>query len=276
MRINTNHAAGLAARATTQAASRLGQQIEKLSSGYRINRGADDAAGLVVSQKLRAEISSLKVAVRNAQEGVNITQVIDGAYATIAGALQRRYELAMQYASTGTRTSADEAFWSDAHGEWEQLNSVFTSAGTQTKYGDVQLINGQYHQEFQVGIDAGQTIELNLDATSAGFLAMIMPVGVAFNSNIDDAGILGTLEDGIKSLSAIRGYVASVHNRLESTVVNLRTAVENLTASESRIRDTDMAETLVQVTRHRILTDASAGMLAQANRIPGSTLQLLL
>ncbi len=390
MRINQNIMAFNAYRNLTISNSSMGKSLEKLSSGYRINRAADDAAGLVISQGLRAQTSGLRQATRNAQDGISVVQTAEGALNELHNMLNRMRDLAVQSANTGTQ---DTAARNASQAEINQLSSEIDRIVTSTKFGQQALLDGSFGTQaavatgfsttstltvtagddfqinvngtgnvtvelaggtfggaqlasvvqnaiktalsagstaqqalaqkvsveavtvgagfalsiktslantetftltdgtgghlvaldvgavtaaagtggvFQVGANSGETINVAIAALSASGL------GVAALDVVTAAGTaISAIDAAITNVSTTRGSLGAVQNRFESTIANLQVATENLTASESRIRDTDMAEEMVRFTRSQILQQAGTAMLAQANAAPQSILRLL-
>ncbi|MEZ5257716.1 MAG: flagellin [Ilumatobacteraceae bacterium] len=296
--MNANIAALNASRNLSSTNVMLGKSLEKLSSGYRINRAADDAAGLAISENLRSEIRGSQQAQRNAQDGISFLQTAEGAMSEIHSMLQRMRELAVQ-ANNGT---------SDGQAEQAEVTSLLTeikSIAGRTKFNGEAVFQDQDAKAFQIGSNAGDQLALtgfNLeidsdttDPTAGDFISgdTVLYGDVALTDvveNYDAAGLfaiditadggvaqdaLAMLDDTIKAVSYVRGSLGAMQNRLESTVANLGVAVENLTASESRIRDVDMAAEMVTYTRNNILSQAGTAMLAQANQIPQGILGLL-
>ena len=265
MRINNNSIAFNAYRNVNTTESALGKSLEKLSSGYRINRAADDAAGLVISQKLRYTVSGLKVAGRNAQDGVSVVQTAEGALSEVHNMLQRVRDLVVQSANTG---SVDTNAQSAAQAEVDALFSEIKRISSATSFGGVKLLDGNYSGKiFQVGADSGSVITVNIKALTTA-------VGVS-GVTVTGASALAQVDDAIAGVSTLRGDLGAKQNRFESTIANLAATTENLSASESRIRDTDMAAEMVNFTRHQIMLQAGTAMLAQANTLPQTTLRLL-
>ena len=265
MRINNNNIAFNAYRNVTSTEGALGKSLEKLSSGFRINRAADDAAGLVISQKLRYTVSGLKVATRNAQDGISVAQTAEGALTEVHNMLQRMRDLVLQSVNTG---SVDTTAVSAAQAEVDELVAEIGRVGDSTTFGGVKLFDGSFDgKKFQVGADAGSVITLTIGtlATTVGLSAV----------TVNESAAIATIDTAIANISSLRGSLGAKQNRLESTIANLTATTENLSASESRIRDTDMASEMVNFTRHQILLQAGTAMLAQANQIPQSTLKLL-
>ena len=268
MRINQNIMAFNAYRNLSMTNNSMGKSLEKLSSGYRINRAADDAAGLVVSQGLRAQVSGLKQATRNAQDGISVVQTAEGALTEVHSMLNRMRDLSVQASNTG---SADSAAQSAAQAEINQLASEITRIAATTKFGTKSLLTGSYSGTFQIGANAGETLAVSIDSVHATALG-VDALSVAGDGASD---AIAAIDAAIGTVSGLRGDLGAVQNRFESIINNLQVTTENLAASESRIRDTDMALEMVSFTRNQILTQAGTSMLAQANQAPQSVLGLL-
>jgi flagellin len=270
LRINQNIAAMNAYRNLSVTDGQLSKSLEKLSSGFRINRAADDAAGLSISEGLRAQTNGLKVAVRNAQDGISVVQTAEGALTESHSILQRMRELAVQAANTG---AADTASRDAAELEVNQLASELTRISDTTRYGSTALLDGSFSGTFQIGANAGEVLNV---AVSQDFSAGSLGVGsLDFTALTGASAALASIDAAITTVSNSRANLGAVQNRFEHTIANLSVAAENLSASESRIRDTDMAQEMVSFTRAQILTQAGTAMLAQANSAPQSVLSLL-
>ncbi|HVM39817.1 MAG TPA: flagellin [Acidimicrobiia bacterium] len=267
LRINQNIAALNAYRNLTVTEGQLSKSLEKLSSGFRINRAADDAAGLVISENLRAQVRGLGVAVRNAQDGISVVQTAEGALTETTAILQRMRDLAVQAANDG---GSDATARQAAQDEIDQLVAELDRIADTTRFGNTKLLDGNYDKDFQVGANAGETINVSISAMSSGALSVD---SVDVTSAAQAA--ITAIDAALSTVSAERGALGAVQNRLEHTIANLSVAKENLAASESRIRDTDMAAEIVEFTRAQILQQAGTAMLAQANAIPQSVLSLL-
>jgi len=254
MRINHNITALNTHRNMGLNNASAGKSMEKLSSGLRINRAADDAAGLAVSEKMRGQIRGLEMAQRNVQDGISFVQTAEGAMNEVSSMLTRMKELNVQKLN-GTYSTGDKA---NIDVELGQLGSQIDKIMTDTKFNGMAITGGATIQSD----DAAQTIGINTIIT-ASF------VGLTATST------LGQVETAITAVSTERAKLGAVQNRLEYTSNNLGTTVENLTASESRIRDTDMASEMVKLTKDNILLQASQAMLAQANSQPQGVLSLL-
>ncbi|KRC59696.1 MULTISPECIES: flagellin [unclassified Nocardioides] len=262
LRINQNIEATNSYRNLSVTQNQLSKSMEKLSSGFRINRAADDAAGLAISEGLRSQVGGLKVAVRNAQDGVSVAQTAEGALTEVHSMLQRMNDLSVQY-NNGTQNTESQAA---LQAEFDALNTEITRIKDNTKFNGVDLFAGNA-LTFQVGYDNADTIDI--DATSlADFTAGAAVAAV----DITDSN---TLQAAITEVSTQRAALGAVQNRFEHTINNVNVAIENLSASESRIRDTDMAQEMMSLTRSQILSQAGTAMLAQANSAPNGVLQLL-
>src|SRR6476661_2203612 len=270
LQINHNIMAMNAYRNLSATQNDLSKSLEKLSSGLRINRAADDAAGLVVSEKLRSQVSGLGVAVRNAQDGISVVQTAEGALTESTSILQRMRDLAVQANNVGATDSSAQAA---AQTEVDQLAKELDRIATTTKFGSKSLLNGSFtgaSGDFLVGSNAGETINVgiaNMSFTGLGFTGTTLSVTAASG--------LASIDAALSTVGSTRGTLGAVQNRLEHTISNLSVAKENLAASESRIRDTDMADEMTKFTRSNILQQAGTAMLAQANAQSQGVLQLL-
>jgi flagellin len=289
LRIQNNIAAFNAHRQLNTTAAQQNKSMEKLSSGYRINRAADDAAGLAISEKMRAQIGGLDQAQRNAQDGVSLVQTGEGALNEVHSMLQRMRDLKVQY-TNGTLDSSDKkAIVSEA----QQLSAEIKDISSKTEFNGIKLLNGQGGTSgvvsFQVGANAGETISVTTsdlmgDAASGGvgtdFSDLATAAGtdaasVASATTAWDAIDIGDIDTAIGNVSTQRSNFGAVQNRLDHRLTNLATYEENLTASESQIRDVDMASEMVNYTKLGILQQAGTSMLAQANQSAQSVLSLL-
>ena len=267
MRINNNIMAFNANRNLGASNGMLGKSLEKLSSGYRINRAGDDAAGLVISQKLRAEIGGLKVASRNAQDGISFVQTAEGALAEVHNMFGRMRDLAVQAANDTNDAAARTAIGA----EITALNAEITRIGTDTTFAGAAVFGVAGGLDLQVGSEGtGTAGQINIASITqpAGVTATVTSSALARTA-------IETIDTAIAGISATRGALGATQNRLESTINNLAVTTENLSASESRIRDTDMAAEMVNFTKNQILQQAGTAMLAQANSVPQSVLSLL-
>ncbi|MFD1779987.1 flagellin [Fredinandcohnia salidurans] len=270
MRINHNIAALNTHRQLGVANSAQMKSMEKLSSGLRINRAADDAAGLAISEKMRNQIRGLDQASKNSQDGISLIQTAEGALNETHAMLQRMAELYTQ-AANGTQTSDDN---DKIQAEITQLTEQIGDIATQTKFNKQSLLDNTTTITFQVGANAGETIDLvNSDNTAAGL--GLDALTTLDGTNTVATGNLTIIQSAIDTVSDNRSNLGSIQNRLEHTINNLNTSSENLTAAESRIRDVDMAKEMMEQTKNSILAQASQAMLAQSNQMPQGVLQLL-
>lgn len=247
--------------------------LEKLSSGLRINRAADDAAGLAISEKMRGQIRGLNQASRNGQDGISLIQTAEGALNETHSILQRMRELAVQ-ASNDTLTATDRT---KLQAEVTQLNSELDRIATTTEFNTKKLLNGDAATTaivFHIGANENQTLSVNIAAMDSGAMALNTAAADLTTQTGAETAIT-TFNTAIETVSSERAKLGAVQNRLEYTIANLNTAAENLQASESRIRDADMAKEMMEFTRTNILQQAGTAMLAQANARPQSVLQLL-
>jgi flagellin len=273
LRIQNNVEAFNAHRNLTATAGKAAKAMEKLSSGYRINRAADDAAGLAISEKMRSQIGGLAVANRNAQDGISLTQTAEGALTEVHSMLQRVRDLKVQY-DNGTLAAGDK----DAiASEMGQLATEIQNIGAQTKFNGIALLSGSTAITFQVGAQSGETIvssafDLVASGTGAG---LVVAVSGATTSAAVSGLSIANIDTAINNVSSARATFGSIQNRLEHRVSNLASYQENLVAAESRIRDVDMASEMVNFSKLQILQQAGTSMLAQANQAPQNVLSLL-
>ena len=260
--INTNRQMGVVTDA-------LQKSTEKLSSGYKINRAADDAAGLSISEKMRSQIRGLNKASDNAQDGISLIQVAEGALNETHSILQRMNELATQ-AANDTNTSVDRQSIKD---EIKQLNEELDRISSTTQFNKQDLLTGGFSGKLQVGALEGQTMDVKISlAVSAKGLKVS---AVEVSTNVKAGAAMKSIQDAIESVSKQRSKLGAIQNRLEHTINNLDTNAENTQAAESRIRDTDMADEMVQYSKNNILSQAGQSMLAQANQQTQGVLSLL-
>jgi flagellin len=266
LRINNNIEAFNAHRQLEGTTGKMSKSLERLSSGYRINRAADDAAGLAISEKLRSQTRGLAQAQRNANDAISLTQTAEGSLNEVHSMLQRVRELAVQY-KNGTLSTADRTA---IQSEVNQLASEVERIGASTSFNGVQLLStASGSVTFQVGADDGQSI-------SVGLISLGASVGsTAFALTASGTTDISEIDAAITAVSDQRATFGAVQNRLEHTISNLATYEENLTASESRIRDVDMAQEMVSMTKYQILQQAGTSMLSQANQNGQSVLALL-
>ncbi|WP_035295886.1 flagellin [Brevibacillus thermoruber] len=252
----------------------MAKNVEKLSSGYRINRAADDAAGLSISERMRAQIRGMEQASRNAQDGISLVQTAEGALQTVNNMLVRIKELATQSANGTYDDTNDRARLEE---ELRELEKEVTNIKSNTKFNGISLLDNTAVGNkitLQIGQEASQ--KLDLDTTKFDLTAVETAVqGWKLDTQANAQTTLAAVEAQINAVSAARSYLGANQNRLENTINNLNITAENLTAAESRIRDVDMAKEQMEFTKNNILTQASQAMLAQANQLPQGVLQLL-
>ena len=261
---------------------RLGQSVERISSGIRINRASDDAAGLAISEGLRSDIRALRQAGRNANDGVSLINITEGALNEQGSMLIRLRELASQ-AATGTTGSTERA---TIQLEFNSLRNEIDRITNTTEFNGQKLIDGSLASSIastsqvfiQIGIDSNANSRINLNeqidlkAVTASALSIDT---LSVKTSTDALTALEGINTAIDSVTAIRGQVGAVQNRLMRSISNLSISVENLSAAESQIRDADIAEEVALLTRNQIMVQASTAMVGQANLIPQSVLQLL-
>ena len=314
MRINHNIAALNTLNRLSSNNSASQKNMEKLSSGLRINRAGDDAAGLAISEKMRGQIRGLEMAQKNAQDGISLIQTAEGALTETHAILQRMRELTVQANSTGTQDTTDLSAIQDEINALKEEIGGSTKAGAskgisdRTQFNGKNLLDGTFNStdgdqlQFQIGANSGQTISVNIESMAVNKIGTIVdPTDptqnftveqidvVALTGKVDSEGTdisgdpsafsfdkqLGAIDNAIKQVSTQRSKLGAVQNRLEHTINNLGASGENLTAAESRIRDVDMAKEMSEFTKNNILSQASQAMLAQANQQPQNVLQLL-
>ncbi|AEE96764.1 flagellin Hag [Mahella australiensis] len=276
MIINHNVMAMNAYRQLTVTNNAGSKALEKLSSGLRINRAGDDAAGLAISEKMRGQIRGLAQASRNAQDGISLIQTAEGGLNEVHSILQRMRELVVQ-AANDTNTNKDRE---QIQQEISELQKEIDRIASTTQFNTKNLLDGTIASGseliFQIGANSGQVISLaiaTMTAAALGVDASAISVGSYGASTI--SGYIQIIDDAINDVSTERAKLGAYQNRLEHTIANLDTSAENLQAAESRIRDVDMAKEMMEFTRTNILAQAGTAMLAQANAKPQTVLQLL-
>jgi flagellin len=281
LRIQNNVEAFNAHRQLSGTAAKAAKAMEKLSSGYRVNRAADDAAGLAISEKMRAQIGGLAQAQRNAQDAISLVQTGEGALNEVHSMLSRVRDLKIQY-DAGTLSTEDKKA---IVAEVAQLGKEVADIANKTEFNGLKLLNGGSFT-FTVGANSADTVSLTTatlsgSAISAGGVQEFLAIGsAAAYSAQESSAAFNTLkvediDTAIKNISTVRSTFGAVQNRLEHRLANLSTYQENLVASESRIRDVDMASEMVNFTKLQILQQAGTSMLAQANQAPQGVLSLL-
>ena len=264
LRVNTNVEAFNAHRNLSHTSVALSKSMEKLSSGLRINRAADDAAGLAISEGMRAQIRGTAQASRNAQDGISLVQTAEGALNEMHSILQRVRELSIQF-SNGTLSTTDQA---KVTAEVAQLTAELVRIRDSSTFNGIALFGAASSVTVTIQVGANQ----NVDSASNTNRVGVTLAALSFSSVSMDVTQIDT---AISSVSSIRSSLGAVQNRLEHAVANLGVNEENLSAAESRIRDVDVAQEMVNFTRLQILSQSGTAMLAQANQAPQSVLSLL-
>ncbi|MCF0129244.1 MAG: flagellin [Pseudobutyrivibrio sp.] len=270
MVVQHNMQAMNASRMLNITAGQQAKSTEKLSSGYRINRAGDDAAGLAISEKMRKQIRGLTRASLNAEDGISMVQTAEGALTEVHDMLQRMNELAVQ-AANGTNTTDDRQKIQD---EVDQLVSEIDRVAQATEFNETNLLNASQTVKLHVGAkgETSNQIQIKLSAMNATGITVN---GLSVGTQAAATAAIGTIGNAISKVSQMRSALGAVQNRLEHTVNNLDNVVENTTAAESRIRDTDMADEMVKYSKNNILQQAGQSMLAQANQSTQGVLSLL-
>lgn len=253
----------------------LARSTEKLSSGYRVNRAADDAAGLSISEKMRGQIRGLEQASTNAEDGQSLIQTAEGALSEIHSVLQRMRELTVQ-ASNDTNVSADRKAIAK---EVRALTSEINRIATQTQFNTMGLLSGNFkNKKLQVGANTNQTISITISSMTAGKLgvsATVIAKVISSSTGKDITKLITTVNTAITKVSTQRSAPGALQNRLDHTIANADNMAENLQSSESKIRDVDMADEMVSYSASSILQQAGQSMLAQANQATQGVLSLL-
>jgi len=259
LRINTNVDAQAAHRYLSTTSDAVSKSMERLSSGLRINKAADDAAGLGISEKMRSQIRGLAQSQRNIQDGVSMVQTAEGNLDEVHSILQRVRELAVQYKNGSLSTAGKGAIQSEV----DALSQEITRIQGAAQFNGISLLGTASAITFQVGANDGQTISITFGSVSVSSYATLSTLQ------------LSTIDADVDKVSAARAGFGAVQNRLEHALAVTASYQENLTSAESRIRDVDMAEEMVNLTKNQILQQAGTAMLAQANQSPQAVLQLL-
>ncbi len=270
--VNTNVSSLNAQRQLINSGKSLDTAFQRLSSGLRINSAADDAAGLQISNRLTSQIQGLDQAIRNANDGISLAQVAEGAMDEITSALQRIRVLSVQ-SQNGINSSSDRLALQK---EVSALKAEISRIANTTQFGGVKILDGKYSSTFLVGANAGQSISVNISRAGGGYGTSGLKL-----SNISIATLAGAstaltaIDSAINAIDAKRADLGAIQNRFQSTIRNLSNIVENVSSARSRIRDTDFAKETAELTRSQILQQASTTILAQSNQRPQSALSLL-
>lgn len=271
MRIQHNIAALNSYRQLGTNNNSVSKNLEKLSSGYRINRAGDDAAGLAISEKMRAQITGLEVAQKNANDGISLVQTAEGALTEVHSMLNRMVELADQSAN-GTYAKEDR---DNLQAEIKALTSEIDRIAQSTNFNGTKLLDGSMSSmQLQIGDTSDTFNQLTFAVASMNTTGLGL-TAIDISSQTGASGAVSTIKAAISKVSTQRGSLGAIQNRLEHTINNLGATAENMTAAESRIRDVDMADEMMAYTKNNILVQAAQSMLAQANQQPQGVLQLL-
>ncbi|MDR6690505.1 flagellin [Microbacterium sp. 1154] len=283
LQIATNVGALNAYRNLSSNQNDVSKSLEKLSSGLRINRAADDAAGLAISEGLRSQVNGLNVAARNAQDGISVIQTAEGGLTEVHSILQRVRDLAVQAGNDSNNTDSRKAITSEVTQLVDELERIADSSN----FNGIKLLDGSAGAagdgklSFQIGADGSASSQISVDLGAADIktLATDLRTSIVTTDGFADptvaAATLDTVDTAIKSVSSARAELGAVQNRFESTINSLQVSAENLSAAKSRIVDTDMAAEMVKYTASNILAQAGTAMLAQANQSGQGVLQLL-
>jgi flagellin len=269
--VNTNVSSLTAQRQLFNSGVSLNTSFERLSSGFRINRAADDAAGLQITDRLTTQVQGLNQAVRNANDAISLTQTAEGALSEVTTSLQRIRVLAVQ-SQNGINSSADRVALQK---EVSALKLEISRIATDTQFGKTDILTGAFSATFLVGANGGQTIAVALNQTG-GFGASGLSLGTTDISTVAGAsGALAAVDAAISSIGGTRADLGALQNRFQSTIRNLSNISENVAAARSQIRDTDFATETAELTRNQIIQQASLTVLSQANQRPQAALSLL-
>lgn len=276
--VNTNIAALNSYRNLSSTQGSMNKSLERLSSGLRINRAADDAAGLAISEGLRSQVGGTKVAIRNAQDAISVVQTAEGAMTEVHSILQRVRDLSVQGANDSNSADARTNIATEVTSLVAELDRIATS----TNFNGIKLLDGTAGAasdgklNFHVGAGSTAADSIEVDLASANVADVADALGALdFTTAAGALAAVGVADTQIKAVSTARASLGAYQNRFDHTINSLNVSLENLSASESRIRDTDMAQEMMNFTRSQILQQAGTAMLAQANQIPQSVLQLL-
>jgi len=275
MIINTNLASLSAQRSLSQTNKAMQSSLEKLSSGYRINKAADDAAGLAISEKMTSQINGLNQAIANSESAITMIQTAEGALTETHSILQRMRTLAIQSASD-TNTDEDRA---EIQKEIQNLIEEIDGIAERTQFNGQNLLDGTGGDSgkftFQIGANSGQELEVTFHNMRSDGASLTGVNGIDLSTRAGAKSAIDVLDDAIKAVSDERANLGAIQNRLEHTITNLRVASDNLTSARSTIRDVDMAAEMSEFTKNQIISQAGVAMLAQANMVPQNVLKLL-
>lgn len=267
--VNSNIASLNSQRNLSNSTNELSTSFERLSSGLRVNSAKDDAAGLQIGTRLQAQVNGLNQGARNANDGISISQTAEGALDETTNMLQRMRVLAIQSAN-GSNSASDRTALNK---EFTELKSEIDRIANDTTFGGVKVLNGTYDADFQVGADANQTINLKI-TTAMNQSGLTLSV-VDIDSASDAQAAITSIDNALSAVNDVRANLGAKQNRFSSTIRNLESVAENVSASKSRIMDADFAKESANLARNQVLQQASSSMLAQANQQPQIALSLL-
>jgi flagellin len=269
--VNTNVSSLNAQRQLFDSSIKLSTSFERLSSGFRINRAADDAAGLQITDRLTSQVQGLNQAVRNANDAISLAQTAEGALGETTNSLQRIRQLAVQ-SQNGINSSADRTA---LQAEVSALKQEISRIGTDTQFAAVDILSGTFSAAFLIGANGGQTISVNL-SRSGGYGTSGLSLANTSVATVGEASAaLTAIDSAISTIGGARADLGALQNRFQSTIRNLSNIAENLSGARSRIRDTDFAVETAELTRNQIIQQATTTVLSQANQRPQAALQLL-
>ena len=277
MRINNNIVAKTTTRMLSEKQESMSKGMERVNSGYRVNRSADDTAGLAISEKMRGQIKGLNMATKNSQDGISLIQTAEGALNETHSILQRMRELSVQSANDTNTTEDREKLQL----EMNQLRQELDRISTSTEFNTRKLLTGEYAEgglTFHIGANKDQNVKLNIADMSATYLKVnggTDEEALSISTQEDANSSILTVNNALERVSEERANLGALQNRLEHTINNLRVSGENLQSAESRIRDADMANEMVSLNKDKIISQSGTAMLAQANAKSQSVLQLL-
>jgi flagellin len=269
--VSTNVSSMNATRQLFMSNNNLNTAFERLSSGFRINGAKDDAAGLQISNRLTTQVLGLDQAVRNANDGISLSQTIEGALAETTSALQRIRVLAVQ-SQNGINSSADRVALQK---EVTALKNEISRIASTSQFGGVNVLDGVFSSAFLVGANAGQTISVNVERVGGYGASGLFVAGTSVLTESEASAAMTSISEAISIINAQRADLGAIQNRFQSTIRNLSNISENVSAARSRIRDTDFAVETAELTRWQIIQQASITVLGQANQRPQAALQLL-
>jgi len=269
--VNTNVSSLNAQRQLFNSGAELSTSFERLSSGFRINRAADDAAGLQITDRMTSQIQGLNQAVRNANDAISLSQTAEGALQEVTQSLQRVRQLAVQ-SQNGINTSADRLALQK---EVSALKTEISRVAQTTQFAGVDVLSGGYSAAFLVGANAGQTISVNLSRTGGFGASGLGLTNTTVQTAAEASAAIASIDAAISTVGATRADLGALQNRFQSTIRNLSNITENVSGARSRIKDTDFATETASLTRNQIIQQASTTVLSQANQRPQSALSLL-